>query len=90
MITLTKYGATWCPPCKMMKPVLKELRKIHPTWKIIEIDIDQNEKLADKENIQSVPTLIFSDGKKTKRKAGFMNKIEIETFVKKTFGGDSQ
>lgn len=88
MITVTKFSAKWCEPCNTMKPVIVKLRKAHPNWEIIELDIDQNEAVAEKENIRSVPTLIFREGKKKeKRITGYASKAEIEEFVRKNFGG---
>ncbi len=74
--TLVDFYATWCGPCKMMHPVLKDLSKdIKGKARIIKIDIDKNEKLARKLGIRSVPTfIIYKSGKEQWRKSGGMTK----------------
>jgi len=74
--TLVDFFATWCGPCKMMHPVLKDLSgDIKGKARIIKIDIDKNQKLANKLGIRSVPTfIIYKSGKEQWRKSGGMTK----------------
>ncbi len=62
---LVDFSAEWCGPCKMMKPVLEQLkRSMKDKIRIIKIDVDKNSELALKYNIRSVPSLIlFQQGK---------------------------
>jgi len=61
---LVDFSAEWCGPCKMMKPVLEQLkRSMGDKIRIIKIDVDTNRDLAVKYNIRSVPSLmLFQDG----------------------------
>lgn len=73
------FFADWCRPCKMMTPVLKEVKHIvGPSATILKMDVDKNRFYADKFNIQSIPTLlIFKNGKIIWRKSGVTSAIEI-------------
>lgn len=69
---LVDFFATWCGPCKMMRPVLEEVaRKEGDKVRIIKIDIDENRRAAAAYQVRSVPTLmIFKDGELKWRESG--------------------
>lgn len=73
-LTLVDFFATWCGPCKMMHPVLEQLKQEMPNdLRIIKIDVDNNESLARVYAIQAVPTLmLFRDGKILWKQSGAM------------------
>lgn len=80
---LVDFSAEWCGPCKMLAPVLKELKsKVGDKVKIIKIDIDANQKVAEIYQVQSVPTLIlFQKGEIKWRQSGLMTATQIETKI---------
>jgi thioredoxin 1 len=73
------FHALWCSPCKIQSPILKEIAsELGDRIKIIKIDVDQNNEIASKYNIQSVPTLIiFKNGKQLWRQSGVVSKSEL-------------
>ena len=78
---LVDFNATWCGPCRMLKPILEEYSETSPI-KVCSIDVDQNEELARKYNIYSIPCLIlFENGVELKRNVGFVSLEDIKEFV---------
>lgn len=79
-IVLVDFFATWCGPCKMVAPVLEKLdQDMGNQVKIVKIDVDQNQKTANKFGIMSIPTLlVLKDGKLVDTLFGFKPKEAIE------------
>lgn len=84
---LVDYFATWCGPCKMMHPVLEELKKqLGDRIKILKIDIDNpaNSVQVNASQIKSVPTLIlFKEGKIVWRQSGAMQAPQLREAIEK-------
>lgn len=82
---LVDFFATWCGPCKMMHPILEELKaSMGEKVRILKIDVDQNQDLAAKYGIQSVPTLmIFKKGKIEWRQSGVRTAAELQHELEK-------
>ncbi len=69
---LIDFSAEWCQPCKMMPPILKEVKKqLGDRIRILKVDVDRNPAIAQKHQIRNVPTLmVFKKGKVIFRQAG--------------------
>lgn len=78
-LVLVDFFATWCQPCKMMHPILKQVKDVlGDRIRIIKIDVDTHRALAQKYQIQSVPTLmLFRKGEVLWRTSGVMQKAEL-------------
>lgn len=76
---LIDFFAEWCGPCKMMSPILKDVKDtLGDSITIIKIDVDKNQALASKYQVRGVPTLmLFKAGKQLWRQSGLLQKNEI-------------
>lgn len=81
---LVDFHATWCGPCKAQAPILKELApEIKDKARIIKIDVDKNQALAQQHQVRSVPTLIlFKGGQSVWRHSGVASKQQLLDVMK--------
>ncbi|MBP6180735.1 thioredoxin [Flavobacterium sp.] len=84
---LIDFFATWCGPCKMLSPILREVKdSLGDRVSIIKIDVDKNQQIASQYQVRGVPTMIlFQNGKQLWRQSGVLTKEEIiKTIIEKS------
>ena len=82
-MVLIDFTAEWCGPCKMMKPILAELRqRMGDKIRILKIDIDRSPAVSNAFNIQSVPTLMLIRNRNILwRQSGVMHANQLERII---------
>ena len=84
---LIDFYATWCGPCQMLSPILKEVKdSLGERVSIIKIDVDKNQEIAATYQVRGVPTMmLFQNGKQLWRQSGVLSKEQlIQVLVEKT------
>ena len=82
-LTLVDFYATWCGPCKMMHPVLEQLKAdLGDSIRIIKLDVDKSGDIAEAYRIQSVPTLmLFRGGETLWPQSGAMRLADLKATI---------
>lgn len=80
---LVDFFATWCGPCKMLSPILKEVKEqLGEQISIIKIDVDKNQQIAAQYQVRGVPTMIlFQKGQQLWRQSGVIDKNAIINII---------
>ncbi len=79
---LVDFNASWCGPCRMLKPIVEEISEENSDVKVVSIDIDSESELAENYGISSIPCLVlFNKGEEVKRNVGLISKDEIESII---------
>lgn len=84
---LIDFHATWCGPCKILAPILKEVKdNLGDQISIIKIDVDKNQQIASQYQVRGVPTMIlFQNGKQLWRQSGVLEKkVIIDIILEKS------
>ena len=79
---LVDFNAEWCPPCQALHPILEELVEEGGDFKIVSVDIDDQDELAEEYEVSSIPCLVvFNGGEETDRKVGLRPKKRLQKML---------
>ena len=83
-LTVIDFNATWCGPCRAFAPIFEEAQATFAdSFEFKSIDIDNNQELAQKYNVEAIPCIVVLDaaGNEVARNVGFMEKEEFTNFL---------
>ncbi len=85
-LVLVDFWAEWCPPCKMLAPVIDILsEEFAGRLKVCKLDVDANQDIAARYGVMSIPTVIFfRDGKIVERAVGYQPKEEFIVIIERS------
>jgi thioredoxin 1 len=82
MITVKKFSATWCGPCKMLAPMFEEVKKGYNNVIFENIDVDEQFELAAQYGVRAVPLVIIEkDGKEIQRFSGVQSVLAYRNAI---------
>ena len=89
--TLVDFHATWCGPCKMMSPILDKLKsEMGSQVRILKIDVDKNQEVANTFKVRGVPTFVlFKSGEILWRQSGGMDYNTLKNKINKAIIAES-
>lgn len=83
MVEVKQFSASWCGPCKMLTPVMNEIKGEISEATFQHIDVDENGDLASEYGVRGVPTVVIEkDGKEVKRFVGMQQKSVLVNEIK--------
>lgn len=79
------FWASWCGPCRMLAPVMEEVSKCFKNAEFVKVNVDENEELAARYNVMSIPFVaVFEGGDMKAQTVGYMPEEEMKDFLQAT------
>ena len=80
---LVDFWAVWCRPCRMLSPVVDQVAEENPNIKVCKVNVDEEQQLAIKYGVMSIPTLlVFKGGELVNQSVGVIPKEEVLNLIK--------
>lgn len=80
---LVDFWAVWCGPCRMLSPVVDQVAEENPDIKVCKVNVDEEQQLAIKYGVMSIPTLlVFKGGELVNQSVGVIPKEEVLNLIK--------
>lgn len=80
---LIDFWATWCPPCRMLAPIIEEIANEHSEIKVGKVNVDEESELAEQFDVENIPTVVLiKSGKIVGKSVGYRPKSDIEEMLK--------
>ena len=75
---LVDFWAPWCGPCRMVVPIVEEIAKEHPEYKVVKVNVDEEQELASRFGVMTIPSLfVIKDGLIVSQSKGAKPKSQI-------------
>ena len=79
---LVDFFAPWCGPCQNFSPVIDEVAARHPEVKVVKLNVDEAQTVAQQHDIMSIPTLmLFKNGRKVSESVGLLPVEQVESLL---------